>query len=461
MNLTQKQIEYRLADDKRKIDYLLFLASGGIPGSGTVTSVGLTAPSFLAVSGSPILGFGTIALSLSGTALPTANGGTGQISYTIGDLLYASGTTTLSKLPSVASGSFLFSNGVGAAPSWESINLVVTPTGTGEAVLFDLGTDVLFHRAIGDSTFINASTASNTISLALSATGTPDNTKFLRGDNVWATPDAANGLSVNTGKIVLGQNVGEVGSPATLLSTREIPLNGFHISLTSSTGGLVAITKTRTLSGSVQSDIGLSVQSLNQVVDGATVTGTQGQFLFAAHGIQGTANFGVNPREAGSVYLARFFHRSTTPTAASIVNSGVTPLNATPTVYIKNGVSGSGTVTMNGWYSNINSEFQINPTSGASVIANFADIIIGISTSSVNASVTTRHGLYINPIKQSFVTGTGYSIFQEGTTDINHLAGVLRLTNLPIYADEAAAIIGGLVTNTVYRTSTGELRIKL
>ena len=35
----------------------------------------------------------------------------------------------------------------------------------------------------------------------------------------------------------------------------------------------------------------------------------------------------------------------------------------------------------------------------------------------------------------------------------------LRLLNLPVYADNAAAIAGGLAVNDVYKTSTGELRI--
>ena len=35
----------------------------------------------------------------------------------------------------------------------------------------------------------------------------------------------------------------------------------------------------------------------------------------------------------------------------------------------------------------------------------------------------------------------------------------LNLLNLPTHADNAAAIAGGLETNDVYKTSTGELRI--
>jgi hypothetical protein len=51
--------------------------SGGGGGSGTVTSVGLTAPSIFNVGGSPVTTSGTLALTYSGNALPIANGGTG------------------------------------------------------------------------------------------------------------------------------------------------------------------------------------------------------------------------------------------------------------------------------------------------------------------------------------------------------------------------------------------------
>jgi hypothetical protein len=51
--------------------------SGGGGGTGTVTSVGLTAPSIFTVSGSPVTTSGTLALTYSGTALPLLNGGTG------------------------------------------------------------------------------------------------------------------------------------------------------------------------------------------------------------------------------------------------------------------------------------------------------------------------------------------------------------------------------------------------
>jgi hypothetical protein len=51
---------------------------------GTVTSVALSVPAFLSVSGSPVTTSGTLAVDYSGTALPVANGGTGITSFGAG-----------------------------------------------------------------------------------------------------------------------------------------------------------------------------------------------------------------------------------------------------------------------------------------------------------------------------------------------------------------------------------------
>jgi hypothetical protein len=62
---------------------------------GTVTSVAATVPSFLSVTGSPITTSGTLAISYSGTALPTTNGGTNLTAFTSGGVMYASSTSAL------------------------------------------------------------------------------------------------------------------------------------------------------------------------------------------------------------------------------------------------------------------------------------------------------------------------------------------------------------------------------
>jgi hypothetical protein len=62
--------------------------------------------------------------------VPATAGGTGQTSYAVGDLLYADTTTTLAKLPDVATGNALISGGVNTAPSWGKIGLTTHVSGT-------------------------------------------------------------------------------------------------------------------------------------------------------------------------------------------------------------------------------------------------------------------------------------------------------------------------------------------
>lgn len=61
--------------------------------------------------------------------VPADFGGTGVMSYTVGDILYASGSNTLSKLSDIATGNALISGGVGTAPSWGKVGLTTHVTG--------------------------------------------------------------------------------------------------------------------------------------------------------------------------------------------------------------------------------------------------------------------------------------------------------------------------------------------
>jgi hypothetical protein len=81
-------------------------------------------------------------LSVTGTTsltspLPAASGGTGQSSYTAGDLLYASGTTALSKLGVGTANQVLTSSGT--APQWSS-GLTLTTLTTSSTVTLNAGT---------------------------------------------------------------------------------------------------------------------------------------------------------------------------------------------------------------------------------------------------------------------------------------------------------------------------------
>lgn len=77
----------------------------------------------LVFSNNPILTNATLSGTLSlTTPLSVANGGTGQSSYAIGDILYASSTSALSKLTKGTEGQVLLTSGTGI-PTWGSNGL--------------------------------------------------------------------------------------------------------------------------------------------------------------------------------------------------------------------------------------------------------------------------------------------------------------------------------------------------
>jgi hypothetical protein len=109
-------------------------------GSGSVTSVAMTVPALLSISGSPITTSGTLALSYSGTALPVANGGTGQVTAaaafnalspitTTGDIIYSPSGATSQRLGIGSTGNVLTVSG--GVPAWAPPATAGTVTTTG------------------------------------------------------------------------------------------------------------------------------------------------------------------------------------------------------------------------------------------------------------------------------------------------------------------------------------------
>ena len=101
--------------------------------SGVVSSVGMTVPSFLSVSGSPVTSSGTLAVTLSGTALPAANGGTDVTSPgASGNVLTSNGSAWLSAPPASGSGTVTSVSGTGTV---NGLTLTGTVTTSGSLTL--------------------------------------------------------------------------------------------------------------------------------------------------------------------------------------------------------------------------------------------------------------------------------------------------------------------------------------
>ena len=153
----------------------LYLINNGLADAVTVkntTGTGIAVPAgksmFVYNNGTNVVDVTTHLSSLTlTTALPAASGGTGQSSYTAGDLLYATGTTALSKLGIGSSGQALVVSGgtlAWGAPAGTTTNsLTITTTGGAAAPVTFNGS---VARTIDYST-VGADQAGTAVALAI------------------------------------------------------------------------------------------------------------------------------------------------------------------------------------------------------------------------------------------------------------------------------------------------------
>jgi hypothetical protein len=207
--------------------------------SGTGTVSGLTLTGTVTGSGSLTLGgtISTLNQNTTGTAanvtgvVAAANGGTGQSSYVIGDLLYASTTTALSKLPDVATGNALISGGVGVAPGYGKIGLTTHISGTLATGNGGTGSTATAYCALGSNVsgtlpVANGGTGTTTAQGAMNAfAGAVTSGQYLRGNGTNVVMSAIQAGDVPT----LNQSTtGNAATATTLQTARTINLASFN-----------------------------------------------------------------------------------------------------------------------------------------------------------------------------------------------------------------------------------------
>ena len=182
--------------------------------------------------------------------LPATAGGTGQSSYAVGDILYASTTTALSKLADVATGNALISGGVGVAPSWGKIGLTTHVSGTLPTA--NGGTNLTSFTS-GGAVYATSTSVLATGTLPATAGGT-DQASYAVGDLLYASSttalsrlaDAATGNALISGGVSTAPSWGKVGLTTHVSGT--LPTANGGTNLTSFTsGGAVYATSTSVL----------------------------------------------------------------------------------------------------------------------------------------------------------------------------------------------------------------------
>jgi len=243
------------------------------------------------------------------TALAATSGGTGQSSYAVGDLLYASTTTALSKLADVATGNALISGGVSTAPAWGKIGLTTHVSGTLPVA----------NGGTGDTTYTNGqlligNTTGNTLTKA--------------------TLTAGSGITITngTGSITIAGNTGTVTSVSGTGTVNGITLSGTVTSSGSLTlgGTLSGVSLTTQVTGTLPvANGGSGATTLTGVLKG------NGTSAFTA------SNVNLASEVTGTLPVANGGTGTTSTTYCSLTT------NVTGTLPVANGGTGAATLTAN------------------------------------------------------------------------------------------------------------------
>jgi hypothetical protein len=246
---------------------------------------------------SSLTSVGTIATGTwNATTISVDKGGTGLTSYAIGDIIYASGATTLAKLADIATGNALISGGVGVAPSYGKIGLTTHVSGT--LPVANGGTGVTTSTGTGNVVLSASPTFTGTVVVPLLSLTTADTVTAashylveIASDGILRPKTLANVITeiVTTAAVnsAAATTVGTITSGTWDATDISLASGGTNASLTAINGGAVystgtamAITSAGTL-GQVLTSNGSSAPTWETPTSGGGTIGLESVLMFA------------------------------------------------------------------------------------------------------------------------------------------------------------------------------------
>ena len=407
---------------------------------------GLTAtPSFGQIlrgtgSGYTLVATTTLGILLSDTTgiLGETRGGTNQSTYATGDILYASGANTLSKLTLGTAGTILAS--AGGIPSWVATSTLSTISGTlavgkgGTGLTTFGGTNTLLYTTVADA--LSSITTGNNGVLITSAGGIPSISSTLPSavqTNITSLGTLGSvtvtGLSTLTGGFLssasstINSNLVITGnSTTTNATTTNFAVTGITSSLLKTNGSgslLAAVLGTDYLANSsidTSSEIATIVS--DETGSGALVFGTSPT-------LSGITQISNASTSALSAYTVAFgatatstFSSAGTLTLAGLANSGL-GVNASGAVYA------AATTTAGTGLSYSGGSFSVNTSQNISTLSNLT----------TNGFVRTSGGTGALSVQTDPISvaqgGTGATTFGQGWLYSNGGTGALAASTSP------------------------------
>ncbi len=250
---------------------------------------------------------GTIATGTwAGTTIAVNKGGTNLTSYTTGDIIYASGATTLSKLADVAAGSYLLSGGVGVAPLWSTLTLPNSATSGG--IAYFSSTTAMASSALLVANAIVVGGGAGTAPLTQPTTSpTISSTGVVTISNATASTTTATGALLVTGGVGIGGAL-TVGGGASG--------DNFKMART----GADAILTITTTAGGI-SNVRLATVAQTFEIGGGDTGSSQPNLLYFFNGTYVMATMSVQTISTGA-FSSKYTTEATTGGAASIISAG-------------------------------------------------------------------------------------------------------------------------------------------
>ena len=422
----------------------------------------------------------------SGTAISVPSGGTGLTTYTVGDILYASGSATIGRLTAGTAGSILISAGAGATPYYSNpallvsgnattasnINIVATTTGTlyplfsnipttasgvgvsvDSAISYNASTDTLTAGKFSGlasgtaATFTNiygtlsgfATTATNVNSVSTTATNA---THYL----MFSPVNGGSGVALSSGVgVTFNPSSGQLG-----LGTGSALINGLLLGTSSNTITTASGNLTLNASGGTVLVAGnLNVQGTATYIDSTTQTITDPVIVLGS-GAGGTHTNVTDTQDRG-IEFRRF--------SGSAITGFFGLSNASGRfTFIPN-----ANVTANNTYTGSIGVIEANITGSAITATNFYGTFVGNAASATTAGLaTTAQNLNIT----TTATGTLYPLFTSASTTASGVAVSVDGTDISYDAATNTLTAGkfsGLASGTAatftnfYGTLTGNV----